>query len=45
MHACSDKCFVFFLSCNVCGMQYKGQTNILNCRDNNQKSLSGKNHK
>ena len=24
---CSDKCLVYLLSCNVCGVQYNGQTN------------------
>ena len=48
---CSGKCLVYPLSCQVCGIQYNGQTNDEfryrwnNYNDNNRKSLSGESHK
>ena len=48
---CSDKCLVYLLSCEVCGMQYNGQTNNEfryrwnYYKDNNRKSLRREDHK
>ena len=49
--ACSDKYLVYLLSCKVCGMKYKGQTDDEfryrrdNYQDSNKKSLRGEDHK